>query len=260
MRSIWKGGISFGLLYIPIKLYSATQEHKLDLDMLRKGDLCPIRYARVCKDSGEEVPWSEIVKGYKYQGGDYVVLQDEDFEKANVKRSKTIEIIEFIKEEEIDARYFEKPYFIEPADEARKTYLLLREALKKSGKVGLCQFALRNRPHMGIVRADKDVIMLEQIRFHDELRDPEGLNLPDKRTEVTKKELDLAMSLIDQLTDTYKPENFSDPYKEELLKIVESKVKGKAPKKPKKDRAPKSTQADDILEKLKKSLEVTKGS
>lgn len=256
MRPIWKGGISFGLLYIPVKLYTGTQSSRIDLDLVRASDHCPIRYARVCKSTGEEVPWEEIAKGYKYKGGDYVILQDEDFEKANATRSKTIEIIEFIKESEIDARYFEKPYFIEPAEEAQKTYVLLREALKKSGKVGLCRFALRNRPHMGIVRADENVIMLEQVRFYDELRNPDDLDIPGKK-ELSKKELDLALSLINSLTETFKPEKYSDPYKKDLEEIIEAKAKKKSPKK-KTAKAPKPTESDDILDKLKKSLQVMK--
>lgn len=258
MRSIWKGGISFGLVYIPVKLYSAVNaQHNFDLDMLRKKDLCPIRYARVCKSTGEEVPWNEIVKGYKYGDGDYIVLQDEDFEKANVKRSKTIEIVEFININEVDPKYFEKPYFLEPDKQAKKTYALLVEALKKSKKAGLAKFVLRNREHLGIIMPGDNVLTLNQIRYADELRSPDALDLPEKGEKPSKKELELALTLIDQLSEQFKPEKYKDTYHEEMEKIIELKAKNKLPKKTK-AKAPEATKTNDLMEQLKRSLAKSK--
>src|SRR5215211_1486354 len=142
MRALWTGSLSFGLINIPMKLYSATQEHGLNFDMLHKKDLSPIRYARICKADGKEIPYKDIVKGYEYQKGDYVVLVEEDFKRANIKKTKSIEMIEFTKESEINPLYYEKPYYLEPDKGADKAYVLLREALLKSKKVGIAKFVL----------------------------------------------------------------------------------------------------------------------
>src|SRR5438552_4557379 len=144
MRSIWKGSISFGLVNIPVKMYSASQSNTLDLDMLRKGDLCQVRFARVCREDGKEIPYKDIVKGYKHENGDYVVLTDKDFENANVEKTHTIDIIHFIKEDEIDSLYFEKPYYLEPEKSGAKSYALLRGAIKKSKKTAIGKFVLKN--------------------------------------------------------------------------------------------------------------------
>ncbi|MDX2003458.1 MAG: Ku protein [Chitinophagales bacterium] len=251
MRAIWTGGISFGLVYIPVKLYSATPSNSgLDFDMLRKSDQCPIRFARVCKSTGEEVPWGEIVKGYQYRKGDYVILQDEDFERANPKRSKTLEIVDFVSREEVDPMFFEKPYFIEPTKEAAKTYVLLREALKKADKIGLTRYAFRSKEHIGALMVENDIIYLNQMRFKEELREPEDVDIPDHK--ISPKELDLALNLIDQMTAPFEPERYKDTTKEELLKIIDEKVKGKKPSK--KTKTPEPTETNDLMKMLKASL------
>jgi DNA end-binding protein Ku len=152
MRAIWSGALSFGLVNIPVKLYSATAGMGLDLTMLHKKDISPIRYARICRADGKEIPYEDIVKGYEYQKGDYVILTDEDFKKASVEKTKAIEIESFVKESEIDPIYFEKPYYLEPEKGAQKAYALLRESLKKSKKIGLAKFVLRNREHLAAIR------------------------------------------------------------------------------------------------------------
>ncbi|MGD0230151.1 MAG: Ku protein, partial [Syntrophorhabdales bacterium] len=197
MRSLWSGAISFGLIHIPVKLYTAVEEGNLDLDMLRRQDLCPIRYARVCRDTGEEVPYQDIVKGYEYRKGDYVVLEDEDFRAANVRKTQTVDIVEFVEAHEIDPKLLEKPYYLEPTRQARKAYALLREALKKTAKVGVGTFVLRNREHLVAIRPEGDLIVLEQMRFADEIRKPAGLDLPGKE-EASDRELEIAIKLIDQ--------------------------------------------------------------
>lgn len=254
MRAIWKGGISFGLVYIPIRLYSASTQHRIELDMVREGDMCPIKYMRVCQSDGKEVAWEDIVKGYEYRKGDYVILSDEDFERANPKKTKTIDIFEFVSEKDVGGKYLEKPYFIEPAPEAAKTYALLRDALKKSGKVGLAKYVLRSSEHLGILKVEGDLIMLLQIRFQNDLREPDGLKLPDD-VKPSKKELDMALLMIEQMSAPFEPEKYKDTYKEELMKIIQEKMGKKPKKKAKKEEEPETTEADRLLEQLKASLE-----
>lgn len=259
MKAIWKGSISFGLVNIPIRLYSGTNQHNIDLDMIRKKDQCAIQYVRVCKKDGQEVPWDEIAKGYKKENGDYVILDKADFAKVAPEKTQTIDIFEFIKEEEIPSKYLEKPYIVEPSKDAKKVYSLLREALKTSEKVGLCKFVMRTTEHLGILKVEDDVILLIQIRFNDELRDPHEVEIP-KDMKITKKELDMALTIIEQLTDKFEPEKYKDTYKAELIKMIKKKAAAKpgakvpTPTKKKKEPAAK----DDLLAQLKASLEAIK--
>ncbi len=254
MRPIWSGAISFGLILIPVKLYPALREERPDLHMLRRGDLCPIGYARVCRQTGEEVPYEEIVKGYEYRKGDYVVLEDEDFKRAGEKRTQTIEVMEFVSESEIDGIYLEKPYYLEPTKEARKAYALLREALRRTGKVGIARFVLRNREHLALLKPGKDVIVLNQMRFQSEIRPPSGLDLPPSES-ATARELDMAINLIDQLTEPFSPEKHHDTYAEELRRITDAKIRGKLPAaKP----AAVSKEVPDLMARLRESLKKAK--
>lgn len=255
MRSIWSGAISFGLIHIPVKLYSAVAESSLDFDMLRKQDLCPIRYARVCRDTGEEVPWEDIVKGYEYKKGDYVILEDEDFKRANVAKTQTIDVVDFVNAGEVDSIYLDKPYYLEPVKEARKAYALLREALKKTGRAGLALFVLRNRQHLALLKPEGDLLILNQMRFASEIRKPEGLNLPHE-AEASKKELDMAIKLIDELSEPFQPEQFHDTYREELERVIEEKARGKTPEP--RGEAPVPTAVPDLMAKLRESLEAAK--
>jgi DNA end-binding protein Ku len=252
MRSIWSGAISFGLIHIPVKLYTAVQERTLDLDMLRRRDLCPIHYARVCRDSGEEVPYDQIVKGYQYQKGDYIVLEDDDLRRANVRKTQTIDIAEFVDEHEIDMKLLEKPYYLEPTKPARKAFALLREALRKTSKVGVGKFVLRNREHLVILRPENENVLLEQMRFASEVRLPEGLDLPSEN-EASQKEIDIAVKLIEQLTEPFKPEDFHDTYREELQRVLEEKAQGKISLL--EEEVPIPTEIPDLMAKLKESLE-----
>lgn len=261
MKAIWKGGISFGLVNIPIRLYSGSVTHRIDLDMIRKKDQCAIEFVRVCKKDGKEVPWEDIAKGYKKENGDYVILDKADFAKAMPEKTQTIDIFEFVLEKDIPSKYLEKPYIVEPAKEAKKTYALLREALKKSGKVGLAKFVLRSTEHLGILKVEENAILLIQIRFDQDLRDPSEAKIPDA-VKIDKKELDMAMNIIDQLTDKFEPEKYKDTYKDELLKMIKkkSKEKGKPAKKEETEEKPKAKKgaSDDLLEQLKASLEAIK--
>jgi DNA end-binding protein Ku len=255
MRAIWTGAISFGLVNIPVKLYSGSESHSLNFDMLRKGDHCPVQYKRVCKADGKEIPWEDIVKGIKYEDGDYVIIEKDDFEKANVKKTKTIDLIDFVKETEVNTIFYEKPYYLEPDKNGEKPYALLREALRKSKKVGIASFVLRNREHIAVVKPHDQALLLNQLRYHDEIRSVEELSLPGSEI-IKENEIKLALSLIDQLTSKFNPENYSDTYIEDLKKIIEAKAKGRKPKA--KGKAPQPTNVIDMMDLLKKSLKEKK--
>ena len=252
MRPIWTGAIGFGLVNIPVKIYSATQTSNLDLDMLDKRDHAHIKYKRVNENSGKEVPWGDIVKGYKYEN-DYVILEDKDFEAASAKKTKTIEISDFVKEEEISSLYYETPYYLEPDKSGTRPYKLLLEALKKTKKVGVSTFVMRNKEALAILRPDKNVIVLNKIRFEEEIRDPNELALPNN-TEVKPAELKMAITLIDQLTDKFDISKYKDTYNEELLTLITAKAKGKKVKVPEMKVVHSKTK--DLMDQLKASLEV----
>lgn len=260
MKALWKGSISFGLVNIPVKLFSGSVTHRIDLDMIRKKDHCAIEYVRVCKKDGKEVPWDEIAKGYRKENGDYIVLDKDEIARAMPEKTQTIDIFEFVLEDEIPSQYLEKPYIVEPEKPAAKTYALLREALKKSGKVGLCKFILRQSEHLGILKVEEDAILLIQIRFDQDLRDPSEVKLP-KGITIQKKELDMAMTIIDQLTDKFEPQKYKDTYKDELLRLIKKKSKEPAKKLPvtaQRRKAKTKEKGDDLLEQLKASLKAIK--
>ncbi|HET8839563.1 MAG TPA: Ku protein, partial [Flavobacteriaceae bacterium] len=196
MRAIWSGAISFGLVNIPIKLYSATSKAKLDLDMLDPSDLSHIRYKRVNEETGKEVPWDKIVKGYKYED-EYIVLDEEDFERASPEKTERIDIQEFTDAKSVDAMFFEKPYYVEPGKGGKKPYQLLVEALEKTDKVGIATFVLRKSESLALLRSKNGMLILQKLRFAEEIRNPEDLKLPED-TKVKKEELKMAKALIDQ--------------------------------------------------------------
>jgi DNA end-binding protein Ku len=252
MRSIWSGSLTFGLVNIPIKLYVATEEKRLDLDMLHKKDMSPIRFARVCRNEEKEVPYDQIIKGYEVDKDDYVVLTDEEIKKANVQKTNSIEIMEFVNEDEIDSVFFEKPYYLEPAKGAQKSYALLVEALKKAGKVGIAKFILRTRERMAIIKPHENLIILEQLRYAQEIRATKELNLPDEKY-VNKKEIDMAIAFINQLTDEFKPDQYHDTYKEKLEKVIQAKAKGEVIRTTGKEPVP--TKVEDLMTLLKANLD-----
>jgi DNA end-binding protein Ku len=252
MHTLWKGSISFGLVHIPVKMHVATHEHEIKFVMLHKKDHSQIRFARICKEEEKEVPWEEIVKGYEISEGEYVIVDNEDFEKINLNKSKSIEILHFINEEEIDSVYYTKPYFLVPDKTAEKAYGLLLEALRKSKKVGIAKFVLHNREHLSIIKAYEDCIVLNELRFAAELRKTKELELP-KEKPIAKQELSIALKLIDHLTTSFKPKEYADTYTEEVMDLIEKKAKGK--KIHPKGQAPKPSKVHDILHLLKASLE-----
>lgn len=254
MRPIWTGAIGFGLVNIPIKLYSATQSSNLDLDMLDKNDHSSIKFQRINEKSGKEVKWENIVKGYKYNN-DYVILDEKDFEAASAKKTKTVEISDFVKEEEISSIYYETPYFIEPDKSGTRAYELLLQALKKTGKVGVATFVMRSKESLAILRPDNGVLVLNRIRFEEEIRDPKELTLPENTT-VKPAELQMAVSLINQLSAKFDVSKYKDTYKDELMKLIHAKAKGQKIEVPKMKVVHSKTQ--DLMSQLKASLETPK--
>lgn len=252
MRPIWTGSISFGLVNIPVKLFSGSHAREgLDLDMLHKEDHSPIRYARICRKDGDEIPWDHIVKGYEFRDGDYVVLTQADFDKVDVHKTKTIDIQQFVDSNEIDIRYFEKPYYLEPTKDAHKAYALLRTALERSGKVALVKYVLREREYLAVLKPIGKAIVLNQMRFPSDLREATQLDFPAGE-KLNDKELQIALQLIQQQTHHFAPEDWHDTYTETLEEIIKQKAKGK--KVTPKGKAPKETKARDLMEALKASL------
>lgn len=249
MRAIWTGAIGFGLVNIPVKLFSAAEPSELDLDMLDKKDHAHIKFKRVNEETGKEIAWGNIVKGYKYKG-DYIILDDKDFEQASPKKSKFIEITDFILEEEVDPVYYETPYYLAPEKSGTKAYTLLREALKKSGKAGIASFVLRSKEHLCILRPYKSAIVLNRLRFAEEIRDVSALTLPKDKPKPG--ELKMALNLIDQLTTSFDIKKYKDTYTAELKKLIKAKATGKTVKQPKMKVS--HRRADDLMSQLKASL------
>jgi len=253
MRPLWTGSISFGLVNIPVRLFSgANPREGLDLDMLHKQDGGQIRYARICRKDGDEVPWDDIVKGYEYQDGDYVVLTKKDLEKADAERTQTIDIQQFVAEGDIDVRYFEKPYYLEPVKGGDKAYALLHAALEESDKLALTKFVLHEREHLGVIKPVGRALVLMQMRFPTDLREATDLTFPPDSL-VSKDELKMALKLISQETKSFIPEDFHDTYTEELEDIIKAKAKGK-PAGKHAAKKPADTTAHDLMSTLKASI------
>lgn len=251
MRAIWTGAISFGLINIPVKIFSAVEDSSLDMDMLDQKDHANIKFKRVNENTGKEVPFANIVKGYKIDDK-YVILEDEDFEAADAEKTKTIDIQSFAFEKEIDSIYYEQPYYLQPEKNAVKAYGLLRDALESSGKVGVTNFVMRSKDSLAILKPYKNVILLNKIRFAQEIRDTTDLKIP-KSSKSNPKEMDMASKLIDQLTEKFDISSYKDEYTAKLLKIIKDKAKGKKQSKPKLEVVHK--QSDDLMAMLKASLE-----
>ncbi len=225
MKAIWKGAISFGLVNIPVKLYSATEQSNLDLDMVDSRDMGKIHFQRVNENTGKEVKYENIAKAYMLNGN-YIMLDDEDFEAAAPEKSKIIEVNHFIDEDEIDTIYFENSYYVEPEKSGEKAYALLREALTKSGKVGIAQFVLRTSEALTVIKPLDNILVLSKIRFAQEIRSIDEFNLPAKSV-VKPAELKMALTLINQYTQPFNIEKYKDEYANALLKVIKAKASGK---------------------------------
>jgi DNA end-binding protein Ku len=261
-RAIWKGAISFGLVHIPVELYPAESRQGLDLDMLDKRDFAPVGYKRYNKETGEDIAWNDIVKGYQYEKGQYVVVTEEDLKRANVEATQTIDILSFTEAQEIPSIYFEQPYYLKPARGGAKVYVLLRETLKKAGKIGIAQVVIRTKQHVAALLPMGNAIVLNLLRYHDELRAPEDLELPDakdKKAAVTDKEVKMALSLLEDMTEPWQPEQYRDTYRDDVMALIDKKIaanqthalttsdEGEAP-------APSSAKVIDLMQLLKSSI------
>jgi DNA end-binding protein Ku len=261
-RGLWKGAISFGLVNVPVELFSTEKKSsELDLTMLDKRDLAPVGYKRYNKSTGEDVPWAEIVKGYEYRDDRYVVLSDEDFRRANVEASKTVDIQAFVDLKDIAPPFFETPYYLAPGKRGEKTYALLRDALKKSGKAGIATVVIRTRQYLAAVIPQDEVLLMDTLRYADELKSVDELGIPESALhhKASPKELDMALRLIDDMAEKWRPEKFKDTYRDDLMARIKEKVKKgqteeiTAPEKGAKE--PASADVIDLMALLKKSVE-----
>ena len=261
-RGLWKGAISFGLVNVPVELFSAEKRSsELDLTMLDKRDLAPVGYKRYNKSTGEDVPWGEIVKGYEYQDGQYVVLSEEDFRRANIEASKTVDIQAFVDLDDIPPLFFETPYYLAPGKRGEKAYALLRDALKKAGKAGIATVVIRTRQYLAAVIPREDVLLMNTLRYADEIRAVEELNIPASalQAKATAKEVDMALRLIDDMSEKWQPDKFKDTYRDDLLARIEEKVKAgqteEITRPDKGGREKEGAEVIDLMALLKKSVE-----
>ncbi len=264
-RALWKGSIAFGLVQIPVALYSAEKSDELSLDWLDKRDLSPVGYERVNKRTGRKVEWSDIVKGYEHADGEYVILSDQDIEEANVEASHTLEIDRFVDLAEVDTVYFERPYYVAPDKGAGKAFALLFETLEKSGKAAVAKYVVRTRQHVGLLFPKDGTLVLMQLRYDHELRAPSSLDLPKggKATGITAKERQIAKSLVEAMSGKWEPEAYHDEYRDDLMALIKRRVKAgevntipeKAPRKRERKAA---SNVVDLVALLKQSLEKDK--
>ena len=253
-RALWKGSISFGLVNIPIELHTAVRDHRPRFRMLHAKDRSPVRFQRVCIKDGHPVAWEDLVKGYEYAKGRFVVLTKEDFQAAALEKSRTVDIIDFVKSDEIDDRYFETPYYLVPAKGGERAYALLREAIREAGRIGIATFILREAQHLAAVEVIEDALVLSVMRFADELVDTANFSFP-AATNIRKPELDMAKALVNSLASEWDAEKYSDKYRENLLRIIQGKVKGKDVELEPTTDAPRGDVVD-LMERLRRSLEL----
>jgi DNA end-binding protein Ku len=260
MRAIWKGSISFGLVNIPIALYPATRKEELKFRLLRAKDLSPVNYKRVAEKDDKEVPWGEIAKGYEYEKGKFVVLNEKDFQRVDLEATQTVDIKDFVDLDEIDPMYFYKPYYLEPQKGGDKAYTLLREALADGKKVGIAKVVIKTRQYLAGVKALKHALVLEFMHFAEELADPEKLHV-HKKTEIGKREKEMAEALVKSMTSKWDPEKYKDDYRDALMEVIEEKVEsgGKEIEEKPKEKKP-STKVIDLVAVLQESLKAQGGA
>jgi DNA end-binding protein Ku len=252
-RAMWKGSLAFGLVNIPIELYSATRDHRPKFRLLHAKDEAPVRYERVCQTEGKAVGWEDLVKGYEYEKGQFVVVTKDDFKTAALEKTKTIDILDFVDPNEIDERYFETPYYLQPAKGADRSYALLREGIRESKKIGVAKIILRDAQHLAAVEAIGDALVLTMMRFADELADLADFRFP-KAEAIRPAELKMAMQLIDNLSAEWKPEKYTDEYRDNLMRVIQSKLKGRRPRLQERETA-QSADVVDLMARLRASLE-----
>ena len=254
-RELWKGAIQFGLVHIPVSLFPAEQSEELSFTMLDRRDLQPVGYKRYNKDTGDEVPYEQIVKGYEVEEGRYVTLEKEDFKRANVEATQSVDIMGFVDAASVPAVHFESPYYLAPGKNGDKGYALLRETLVRTGRVGLATVVIRTRAHLAVLYPMGDVLVLNTLRYQNELRDPSDLKVPRslKDAKVTPRELDMAERLVEDMEMAWDPAQYHDSYRDDLMKMIEEKAAGKSRAAPKKQRA-REAEVIDFASLLEKSL------
>ncbi|HMG12655.1 MAG TPA: Ku protein [Gemmatimonadaceae bacterium] len=258
MAAIWKGSLTFGLVNIPVELRTAVRADHISFRLLHEEDLSPVKYERVCQKEGEPIPWSEIVKGYEYQKGKFVVLTDADFKSAALEHSKTIDILDFVKEGEIDPRYFETPYYLVPGKGGDKPYALLREAIRQTESVGIGKIIIRQTQHLVGVKVVGDALVLEIMRFANELVDASEFSFPS-RDAVRPQELKMAEQLVGNLAEPFDPTRYTDDYRANLMRIIKAKMKGKKPSLEEPEAEARDSGVLDLMSRLRASLEEGSG-
>jgi DNA end-binding protein Ku len=260
-RPIWKGSISFGLVNIPVALYSAEVASGMDFDLLDRRDFSRVRYRRVNEKTGREVPWDEIVKGYQFEKGQYVALSDQDFRRANVEATQSIDITVFVDGSRISPIYYDRPYYLAPQKNGKRAYALLREALTRTGKVGIAKVVIRTRQHLAAVFAQGGLLICNVLRFAHELRDPKKIDIPEldaKRLDISEREIKMAEQLVESMSGEWNPEKYRDEYREDLLELIDKKVKtGKTKVVEPQEKRPARREGKvvDIMHLLKRSVE-----
>ena len=257
-RSIWKGSIAFGLVNIPVELYSAVRDHRPRFRLLHAKDESPVQYERVCQTEGKPVAWEDLVKGFEYAKGQFVVLTKDDFKTAALEKTKTIDILDFVDPDEIDERYFETPYYLQAGKGADRAYALLREAIRTSGKIGISKIILRDTQHLAAVEAIGDALVLTMMRFADELADLSEFSFP-RDSQIRAPELKMAQQLVDNLVSKWDPDKYTDEYKENLMRVINAKLKGKRPKLEEAQTGPRQAEVVDLMSRLRASLEGRSG-
>jgi DNA end-binding protein Ku len=252
-RAMWKGAIAFGLVNIPVELYSAVRDHRPRFRLLHQEDRSPIQYERVCRSEGRPVGWDELVKGYEYEKGQFVVLTKDDFKTAALEKTKTVDILDFVDPAEVDERYFETPYYLQPGKGADRAYALIREAIRESGKIGIAKIILREAQHLAAIEAIGDALVLTMMRFADELADLADFRFPSADG-IRPQELKMARQLVDSLSAPWEPEKYTDEYTANLMAIIQAKVKGRKPKLEEREPS-RGAEVVDLMERLRASLD-----
>jgi DNA end-binding protein Ku len=250
---MWKGAIAFGLVNIPVELYSATRDHRPKFRLLHAKDESPVHYERVCQSEGKPVGWDDLVKGYEYEKGQFVVLSKDDFKTAALEKTRTVDILDFVDPAEVDERYFETPYYLQPGKGADRAYALIREALRDSGKIGIAKIILRDAQHLAAVEAIGDALVLTMMRFADELADLGEFRFP-KAGDIRPAELKMAKQLVESLTAKWEPEKYTDEYRDNLMRVIKGKLKGKTPRLKERE-TPRQGEVVDLMARLRASLE-----
>ena len=252
-RAMWKGSLAFGLVNIPVELYSAVRDHRPKFRLLHAKDESPVHYERVCQSEGKPVAWEDLVKGYEYEKGQFVVLTKDDFKTAALEKTKTIDILDFVDPAEIDERYFETPYYLQASKGADRSYALLREAIRESGKAGIAKIILRDSQHIAAVEAIGDALVLTMMRFADELADLDDFRFPSGEG-IRPPELKMAIQLVENLSAKWQPEKYTDEYVENLMRVIQGKLKGRKPKLVGRE-TPRQAEVVDLMARLRASLE-----